>query len=380
MEFVDKHLGLLESKMMTMEEVHDHWEGLEVVPRPDVVERKQVISLLPPRSMMKPKLTPTSKSRPRPKSKPRVQEPLRDYSWNREQSLEERMAGYERMDLKEELKQMAADNMDGFGVGQDWQQRHAPINPSFARAMRTAIHAPSEDGMVEAVLERERKDIMEIKARLARGRGIPPPPTHDPRVPGEAVDMQNMFRTRFPDENLVQGEGEQLAFLMELLARNNKQLAIGDLMIPGWVRCTNMQKMTTYAGVGGGNCYGMALANNIGAFPTRNANLISTFMHELFNDPGPCKFEGGAVNDEPQVNGFNETIASNSSIGNFSWGMTPTATTSRNVIYQNMGPRFYVRMSNKGKNNMDFTLMSFAMQMEYSRLWRQNQMPVDRRR
>ena len=93
-------------------------------------------------------------------------------------------------------------------------------------------------------------------------------------------------------------------------------------------------------------------------------------LHVVFQDQGPYKFQDEHVDDKIIRGSINETIVTGTNAGNFSWGLTSTCTTSDDPTYSSVGPRMYFRMSNRGKDNMDFARALITLQMDYSRKWR----------
>lgn len=135
-----------------------------------------------------------------------------------------------------------------------------------------------------------------------------------------------------------------------------------------------MHTIKTLDRVGGNNCYGLYVVNNTASFAmyekditTRNAMMASKKLHHIFQDANPYKFVIETVNDVPDNHGFNGSMMSSAMVCKFAWGMRSTTTTGPNKTYQELGARFYFRMRNKGKNNMNFILACFASQMACSR-------------
>ena len=93
-------------------------------------------------------------------------------------------------------------------------------------------------------------------------------------------------------------------------------------------------------------------------------------LHEVFQDRKPYKFQDEPVDDKVVRGSINETIVASTKVGNFSWGLTSTSTSSEDATYAAIGPRMYFRMSNKGKDDMDFARVLITLQMDYSRKWR----------
>ena len=90
----------------------------------------------------------------------------------------------------------------------------------------------------------------------------------------------------------------------------------------------------------------------------------------LTSDRGLYLFQGENVDDKIMRGSINETVKSTTAVGCFTWGLTSTSTSSKDPTYGSIGARVYVRMSNKGMDNMDFARSLMAVQMEYSRNWR----------
>ena len=93
-------------------------------------------------------------------------------------------------------------------------------------------------------------------------------------------------------------------------------------------------------------------------------------FHVVFGDRRPYMFQDELVDDKIIRGSLNETVWSTTVVGQFTWGLTSTSTSSDDSTYRSIGARVYVRMSNKGIDIMDFAKVLIAVQMEYSRNWR----------
>ena len=138
-----------------------------------------------------------------------------------------------------------------------------------------------------------------------------------------------------------------------------------------------LRDLTIFRGVGKANCYGFHVMNNFASAPVddteitkKTAQRTSRVFHVVFGDRRPYMFQDEPVDDKVIRGSLNETVQSTSVVGRFTWGLTSTSTSSDDHTYRSIGAMVYVRMSNKGIDNMDFARALIAVQMEYSRNWR----------